>query len=44
MSKLKNLEELFDGRHFDWEIIILSVRVLVQMEDANGLKSSKYTN
>ncbi|WP_454825742.1 hypothetical protein [Paraburkholderia xenovorans] len=44
MSKLKNLEELFGGRHFDWEIIILSVRVLVQMEDANGLKSSNYTN
>ena len=26
MSKLKNLEELFGGRHFDREIIILCVR------------------
>jgi len=26
MSKLKSLEELFDGRHFDREIIILCVR------------------
>jgi transposase-like protein len=26
MSKLKNLDELFDGRHFDREIIILCVR------------------
>ena len=26
MSKLKTLEELFDGRHFDWEIIVLCVR------------------
>jgi hypothetical protein len=26
MSKLKSLEELFSGRHFDREIIILCVR------------------
>jgi transposase-like protein len=26
MSKLKSLDELFDGRHFDREIIILCVR------------------
>jgi transposase-like protein len=26
MSKLKSLEELFGGRHFDREIIILCVR------------------
>ncbi|MGF6658529.1 transposase-like protein [Paraburkholderia atlantica] len=26
MSKLKNPEKLFDGRHFDREIIILCVR------------------
>jgi putative transposase len=47
MSKLKRLEELFDGRHFDREIIILyvrwylryklSVRDLVEMM-ANGVQ------
>lgn len=26
MSKLKSLDELFDGRHFDREITILCVR------------------
>ncbi len=26
MSKLKSMEDLFAGRHFDWEIIILCVR------------------
>lgn len=26
MTKLKSLKELFDGRHFDREIIILCVR------------------
>jgi len=26
MSKLKSLEELFGGRHCDWEIIVLCVR------------------
>ena len=26
MSRLKSMAELFAGRHFDWEIIVLCVR------------------
>jgi transposase-like protein len=48
MSKLKSLEELFAGRHFDREVIILcvrwylryklSLRDLVEMMDERGLQ------
>jgi transposase-like protein len=53
MSKLKSLDELFDGRHFDREIIILcvrwylryklSLRDLVEMMAERGLSLSHTT-
>jgi transposase-like protein len=53
MSKLKTLEELFGGRHFDWEIIVLcvrrylryklSLRDLVEMMGERGLSLAHTT-
>ena len=53
MSKLKSLEELFEGRHFDREIIILcvrwylrfklSLRDLVEMMAERGLSMAHTT-
>ena len=54
MSKLKSLEELFNGRHFDREIIILcvrwylryklSLRDLVEMMAERGLSLAHTTS
>jgi transposase-like protein len=51
MGKLKSVEELFEGRHFDREVIILcvrwylrfklSLRDLVEMMAERGLNSSR---
>ena len=53
MSKLRSIEELFEGRHFDREVIIvcvrwylrfkLSLRDLVEMRDERGLSLAHTT-
>ena len=34
MGKLKSIEELFEGRHFDREVIILCVRLSMPFENS----------
>jgi transposase-like protein len=36
MSKLSSIEELFAGRHFDREVIILCVRWYLRTSSASG--------
>jgi hypothetical protein len=42
MNKLKSLEELFDGRHFDQEIIIVCVCSLVPV--SGGYERTRVSN
>jgi hypothetical protein len=39
MVKLKSLEELFEGRHFDREVIILCVRWYLRFKLRVGFES-----